>query len=690
MKQHWMTPLCRRAAAVLALGCLLGASAEAQERGGPLRRLFGKKKVQQQAQPAPPPQADLVADVPVRPTGVDLYPTILAPERRMSETDAYVEQVIDQIYSEYEAKAARMRSADVQLQSVQGLPEVQRDFTSTWSEGVRSRFWSSGSQVRQDLVQVYSKALEHSNAVKVFSDLPLIRETAIREAEGDFDWRPFAEAQFEHKDEPTTSTLTTGETGQDARLIEDLGQGEFGVRKKLRGGGEMSLSKRLNTLKSNSTFLTPNPQTGSELVLGFVQPLGKGSGYAYNRARMKVAKLEANLASAEYLRSLESHLIEVNRAYWEVYLARAAYLQKRALVKETKELVEQLEAREGVDEEATRSELLRARSSLSQIEASLIRGETAIRIAEDRLRSLVNDPEFELGTGGEFIPLTRPVLSRPESSVRETALAALYNRPEVVQGFYQLRAAGIRLQVQRNEMKPELNLRTELKWAGLDEGRSVGDPLSDSFNHGTGVSVGLSYEGSVERNTALARLQRQEYEFRQQKNQLRGTIDKVLLESVVAYRELLTAYRDMQGRYEAVLSSREEVRELKERLEVDADARGQTVGYQLQLILDALERNQAAEERFLVSMVSYNSAFAAVERAKGTLLGYYDVNIRRFREEIWERQKLTLRKYTLAQDELKAEIGGGSPDVAVSVDEEDGDWRRHRKALEEFKKDRGL
>lgn len=675
----------RVAAVLLALGLVPLWAQDSAEK--PLRKLFTKKKGEEAASVTAPVVP--VAGASARPSGVDDYPTIVQPEQRITRDEEAVEQLIDQIYSEYEEKVSRLKS-DSDLQAGASLPEVQGDFSSSWSGGVRSPFWDGGVKVRQDLVQVYASALTHSNTIKVFSDLPLIRETAVREAAGDYDWRPFAQTQFTHKDEPTTSTLTTGQTGPDARLVENLMQSESGIRRKVATGGEVTLSHRTTSLDSNSIYLDPNPQSGSELVLGFVQPLGRGSGYAYNRARIKVAKLEANLASAEYLRAIEAHLIEVNRAYWEVYLARAAFLQKRALLQETKELVSKLEERTGVDVEATKSELLRAKSSVAQIEATLIRGETAVKIAEDRLRALVNDPDFEMGTGGEFIPLTRPVMSQPSSSVRETALAALYNRPEVVQGFFQLRAAGIRREVQRNEMKPQVNLLTELKLAGLDEGRNLSDPFHDQFVHGTGVAVGLSYQGSVERNAEIARLQRQEYEFRQQTNQLRGIIDQVLLESVVAFRELTTAYRDMQGRYQAVLSSREEVRQLKERLDVDADAKGQTVGYQLQLILDALERNQAAEERFLVGMVSYNSAFAAVERAKGTLLGYYDVNVRRFRMETWERERLTLRKYNLSSDTLKAEIGG-TPDVdPAAMDAEDGSWKRHRQALDELKKERGM
>ena len=106
-------------------------------------------------------------------------------------------------------------------------------------------------------------------------------------------------------------------------------------------------------------------------------------------------------------------------------------------------------------------------------------------------------------------------------------------------------------------------------------------------------------------------------------------LDSVMLESVVAYQELRTSYRDMQGKYQAVLASREELAELEARLDVDAADEGKSVGYQLQLMLDAIERNEQAEEKFLVSVVVYNTAFTTLDRARGTLLRKHGVTFDR-------------------------------------------------------------
>ena len=135
-----------------------------------------------------------------------------------------------------------------------------------------------------------------------------------------------------------------------------------------------------------------------------------------------------------------------------------------------------------------------------------------------------------------------------------------------------------------------------------------------------------------ERNLAKARLSRRSHELRQQQHMLRATIDNVLLEAIVAYQELRTAYRDMQGKYQAVLATREELQQLEDRLDVDTDD-DRTVGYQLQLILDSIERNESAEEQFLVSVVLYNVSFTSLDRARGTLLRQHGVEIKRYEDD---------------------------------------------------------
>jgi hypothetical protein len=157
------------------------------------------------------------------------------------------------------------------------------------------------------------------------------------------------------------------------------------------------------------------------------------------------------------------------------------------------------------------------------------------------------------------------------------------------------------------------------------------------FQHGTNWRFGLNYSQTLERRFAKSFNQRRSLEYLEAITQAKLAGDSVILTVLVSYRELATAYRDMQAKYQAVKASREEVRKLEELVELDAgEDIGRTVGYRLQLLLDAIERNQNAEEAFLVSLVAYNFSLTAIERAKGTFLQINDVRIGRKCSGTWE------------------------------------------------------
>ena len=582
---------------------------------GLLGRLFSKRKSREER------AAEATAAVSNQPT-LETFPKPEAPKTRVSKAEDEAQEMVDAIYQEYVDRVGRITASDLQASRDKNLSPVPDSFETVWMERVRRGYWVGEEPLAVRLEEIYARALMNSERVRVYSYDPLIRETAIQESEGAFDLESFINGSYGSSDDPTSTILETGEIG---RFLEERGEGDAGFRRRFATGGQLTLSNRFVTLKNNSEFTQPNPQTSSTIVLSVAQPLLKGAGYHYNKARLKVAKIDSGVAASEYVGQLENHLLEVNRAYWGVYFARAAYLLRKSLAEQTEEIVDRLDARA---DESTASELLRARSELSRRRTALNRSELAIRNAEEQLRSLVNDPEFPIGGEGEFVPVTPPLLDPPGETVHAAAMEAVDNRSEIAGSFGQLRIAAIRKQAGKHEMLPQLDLIAESRLAGLDANRRVSGAYDDMFHHDASWLAGFQFSQPWERNFAKSRHERLQYEMLRQADVVRATMNTVLLESVTTYRELMTTYRDLQGNLQQVLSTREEVRGLKERLDIDADA-GRTVAYRLQNVMDALERNQIAEEQFLVSVVTYNIAFAALERAKGTFLRYQDVRIER-------------------------------------------------------------
>ncbi len=508
------------------------------------------------------------------------------------------------------------------------------------------------------LDEMMRSAIMHSSQIKVFSDLPLIRETSIQEASGIFDFRFFTDVRHYDRDDPVGSTLITGNEDED-RFLESDTRASVGVRKKITPGTEVYLTQEINRTRNNSEYLQPNPQAGARLVLGVVQPLLQGAGIKYNTSVMKVAVLDSEIARHEFLRQAESHLLEVARAYWGLNVARGVYHAKLQAHEDAATILAALESRGNLD--AIHQQILRARAVTAERRADLVRAESALRNGADRLVALVNDPALRFATETELIPIDVPLTAMTPIALAEAGQAALSNRAEVRQSYLQYAAAVVRRKMSRHERLPTLNAFAEAYVAGLAYDL-VDDAWDNQFDGGSDDEDGVSYMVGVRlefpwgNNAAKAQNERRRLEARQVFRQLETTMETVLLDVRFSVREVETAWRDLAARHKGMQAAREDLENLKSRREAlflggDVNA----VGY-LNNLLDAQERQMVSEERFLFALATYNVAVLTSQRAQGTLLAYEDLETARIKREYDDDrgwiEKRKLPEYILRSVEL--------------------------------------
>lgn len=533
----------------------------------------------------------------------------------------------DFVLTEAEQQVKRIPARPRVFQAEAKPITVPADYAPWWIRGQRSALGSQGSKQSVSLESLFERALRHSSQIRVFSDLPLIRETGIQEAAGAFDTNAFLQTKFDHRNDPVGSTLTTGNS---SRFREDDFSVEGGVRKKLITGTEVSLTQEIGRTENNSIYFVPDPQTRAQLTLSVVQPLLRGAGTGYNKATMQIARIDSEVAMSEFIRQSESHLLEITRTYWALYAARVTYLQKQKLVEETSRVTEELRGRQQVDAQAT--QLFRAESALASRRADLIRSEAAVRNAQDRLKALTSDPELLGDAAMELIPADRLILGGTAVDARLAAQAALEHRPEISQAFMQMRAAAIREKVSRNELLPELNLVLSGSLGGLEQD-DFGRTYTDQFSAHPGYGAGLVFSFPFENKAARARHERRQVESRQLIDQLRTTIDTVLLEVKVSAREVATAQRETQAKYEAVRAFTADIETLEARRTVQALQDVAQVSGFLDDVLDAQSRRATSEEDFIRAAANYQIAIVNLERSKGNLLAYQHVSVVRGKDQ---------------------------------------------------------
>lgn len=520
----------------------------------------------------------------------------------------------------YQTKVANINLAEQQYVPVFSPEDnltsgFDSNFTVWWRDLVTEPVNKAQSPVTSDISTLFNEAITHSSQIKVFADLPLIRQTSIQEAQGLFDFRFFAEGRYRDLDEPVGDEL---KTGGPLRYEEDSRALEYGIKKNFLTGTEVELKQRIGDYDNNSIYLNPEEQARTGTFLSFRQPLLKRFGIDYNEAPKNLAKIDFSIAKDELQRQVESHLLEVARAYWSLYLERTLFLQKKDLTEKTNKILKQMQDRTEID--INPGLLARATSLAKAHELGTIQAEYAMRNAQSRIRALVNAPMLLAEPGTELITSQRPLLGFLDLPSNELLTTALVNRAEIAQGVRQIQAAVIREARAKNELRPDLDLFFETYVKGLEGDYDYSQAYNNQFDEGDpSYAIGLRFEYPFGNNSARARSTRKQIEIRQLMHQLDTTVENVLLEVQISYREMKKYYDSMLQSYRIMEADRQEIKELRERIDYLL-AQGDEYGGMLYRLMDASERLTESEEVFARSELTYNLAVYNLYRAMGTLV----------------------------------------------------------------------
>lgn len=476
-----------------------------------------------------------------------------------------------------------------------------------------------------DIHSLMFLAVKYSKQIRIAAQNPLIRETAITEADSDFDWVRYLNTAWNDTSEPVSNSLTVG-GGQD-RFNEETAQFAGGLRKRTRTGGFLDISQSFGFQDNNSNFFIPNNQANGRFTLSYSQPLLRGRGRAYNNSLVLLANIDAGVAHDEFKTTLQTELLEVARSYYALYQERAYLAQQVRLYLKTKDIVDALQARQALD--AQRTQYVLASSALESRRSDLIRARTAVINAETRLRGLINAPELRLSDEAELVPKEFPTLGFIDVNLRSQLQLAAQHRPEIMAAIKEVKAGSTRLGVAEHELLPVLNLVTQSYLSGLEGDSDFGQAFTNQFSEGApSYSVGLQYEFPIGNRLARSRMCRRRIEMRQLQSQYEQALAAVETEVDIAVRELTTSYQEIKARQRALMAAESEAETIEVRWQRMVDGSGQS-GLNLESLLRAQERVTQAEREYVTSVLTYNLAMINLRRANGTLLIAENVTIDR-------------------------------------------------------------
>ena len=493
---------------------------------------------------------------------------------------------------------------------------VPENFSAWWDGLVQQRAGIAPRSIAVDVTTLVQQALIYSSQVQVLQADPEVQHRIVKQEEATFDWRTFLNTKYDDLNDPIGNTLTTG--NNDSRFKDRHSVSSGGLKRRTTSGGEVKLSQQFGYQDNNSRFLLPNAQSTSRLELSFRQPLMSQSGVAYNQSQIVLARINASSSGDETLEELQRHLYGVAEAYWKLYRARAEFFQRQKLLASAQKVLQTLEGRHGVD--TIPRQILRARAAVARAESRMQRAVTDIRNAESQLRLLVNDPEMLNGGAVEFTPMEAPSMAPMPVGLRESLQEALVNRPDISHAIRQMRASGVRMGVSKSEMLPKLDFIVSSYVAGLENKAQFVDSFNNQFTQGRpGYTVGLEFEVPLGNRAAKAKVEQRQWELKRAINGFKATVETSLTEVEIASREVDTAWRELLGKYQAMVAAQNEVSYLQDRFNVLPNVEESSI-LLLEDLLDGYERLADEEAAFAQAQTTYALSIIQLRRSTGTML----------------------------------------------------------------------
>ncbi len=283
---------------------------------------------------------------------------------------------------------------------------------------------------------------------------------------GLFEVVAFGGVRHEDRERQRTAQERLAGSGLVPDLDEQVDIAELGVRRRLRSGGELSLSYRLsgrdNNLIKDSTFSGgEDTEYDGALALTFKQPLLRGFGRGVVEADRRIAELEWAITKQQHKQQLLRTSSEALAAYWQLYRAHESLRIREQAMRKADAALEDIKARISSGRLSPRT-IFEARSAVATRRAEVFRAEQNVSEAEAKIKNLLNlnDTEYaEL----RLLPILRAdqATARPAAPIlgnAERLEQALQHWPTYRIADLKRQQGLIRLDYASNQKRPQLDL----------------------------------------------------------------------------------------------------------------------------------------------------------------------------------------------------------------------------------------
>jgi outer membrane protein TolC len=467
------------------------------------------------------------------------------------------------------------------------------------------------------LQRAVAAAVEHNLDVRVAQFAPAIGQAQLVAAEAAFDWQFGAGLVWEDSDTPRTGSSAFGPGG----AVIDASQsvtGTASISRRTTTGGTVGVDSSVSYTDVRSSFFgspSPDPATAAQIGLGITQPLLRNAGEDVNLAEVRLARNAERGSVADLRRSLIGTVTQTEDAYWDLVQRMSELVIRNRLLERGEKVRDDIKARRVQD--ARQAQVADAIARVERRRGDVLRAQTALRQASDRVKLLINDPALPLGSELLVLPTDGPLDEPMAFSYADALLTAVQHRPEIERAVLAIDDASIRQRAADNLRLPRLDLEARLAMLGLDD--NVGDAYDDAFEREfvDNFLIGATFEqpignraGEAEYRASRLRRMRSTVEYRR-------TVRSVVLDVRTALDNLVVSSKLIEQARLSRLAQAEALRALQ--VEKELTDRGYSVE-RLNIELNQQEALAAAEIAEIAAVIDYNRAVARLHEATGTAL----------------------------------------------------------------------
>ncbi|QYK46981.1 MAG: TolC family protein [Phycisphaeraceae bacterium] len=457
-------------------------------------------------------------------------------------------------------------------------------------------------------------AVERNLQVQFARLAPAVSGAQLVTAEAAFDWTFFSNLEYSNVDEPrsrqSTSGILTGVSSEQRQAVSST----TGLRKPLETGGSFQVQQELIYTDNSTPGLRVSPDPASQLAVTVQldQPLLRNFGSDVALAQVRLSRNAERESVARLKRDLISTVTDTERAYWQVVQAKRDLEILRRLLERGVEVRDQLAQRRTLD--ATPAQIADATARVERRRADLLRAQTALRRASDRLKLLINDPDLPVGGEVILLPADSALDAPVAYSLADSITTALEKRPEIQQAILSIDDTSIRQRVAEQNRLPQLDMRLQTRFLALED--NAGEAYENLDGSFVDYLVGLFFEQQIGNRAPEAELRRRRIERMQATISYQNTVQQIVLEVKNALDNMTTSYKLI----EQTRTSRYAATEVLRALLVEKETiRGYTVE-RLDLELNRQESLANAEREEVAALIDYNVSLAELAAATGMAL----------------------------------------------------------------------